>query len=525
MSIPFKRLGEVGFIGDVLPHELPPNAWTAGQNIRFTDGYVERMTGHIPTYGTPTTAPNWLLPVPAPIDYYWLYASTTAVHVVDSARVHTDITRLAGPYTGNLDINWNGGLLNGIPVINNGVDDPQMWLPTEPSTKLQALTAWPANTKAKVIRAFKSYLFALDLQESGNLFPHKVRWSHAAAAGAVPSSWDVSDPTVDAGQATLPDTGGYVLDALPLRDSNAVYKEDQIWSFQYVGGAKVFNPVRVANEIGMLTRDCAAQFYARGLKHAVFGADDLVVHDGNSVESIADRRVRKWLFNQLSGENYQRCFVVPNYYSREIWFCFVPLSLVLPWSLQSGSFGMVREMPSIRFAASGIVNDDAGAISWDSDSDPWEGDTSAWDERIYGQVIRKVLFGVPSGPSIQYADQGNQFTGVNYTSYIERVGIPFARTDDEGNPEADVNVRKLCTELQPRFEASPGTVIDIYVGAHEDVNEGVTWQGPFPFTVGVDKKINPFVVGRYLAVKFQSAANATWKLHEYALEVKAVGKY
>lgn len=530
MSIPFKRLGDVGFIGDVLAHEIPPNAWSAGQNVRFTDGYVERMPGHSAVYGTPGTAPNWLLPVPATPDYLWLYASQTAVFCVDSSRAHTNITRALGAYTGNLDVNWNGGLLNGIPVINNGVDDPQVWNPPSPATDLILLPNWPANTKAKVIRPFKSYLFALDLEESGNRFPHKVRWSHAAAAGGVPSSWDVTNPAVDAGQATLPDTSGYVLDCLPLRDTNAVYKEDQIWSFQYVGGAKVFHPVRIAGEVGMLTRDCAAAFYERGLKHAVFGTDDLVVHDGNSVVSIADKLTRKWLFNQISSDNYERCFVVPNFNAREIWFCFVPqgqtlVTMVLPWSFKTGGFGMPREIPSIRFAASGIVNDSVAGISWDTDPETWESDSSTWDDRIYGQVIRKILFGIPGGPSLQYVDQGNQFNGVNYTSYVERTGIPYARVDKNGTPEADVKVRKLCTELQPRFEAPLGTQIDIYVGAHEDVNAGVTWQGPFPFIVGTHNKVNPMVAGRFLAVKFQSSENVWWKLHEYAMEVKAVGKY
>lgn len=530
MSIPIKKLGDVGFIGDVLAHEIPPNAWSNGQNVRFMDGYVERQLGHSPVYGTPSGTPNWLLPVPGLTDYLWFYASTTAAFCVDSARVHTDITRLFGPYTGNLDVNWNGGLLNGIPVVNNGVDDPQMWNPPVAATKLIKLSNWPASTSARVIRPYKSFLFALDTTEAGNRFQHKARWSSQANAGSVPGSWDVTDATVDTGQATLPDTGGFILDALALRDTNVVYKENEVWGFQHVGGAQVFRPYRINSEGGMLTRDCAAAFYAGGLKHAVFGPDDLYIHDGTSCVSIADKRTRKWLFTQLDTANYKRCFVVANYNARQIWFCFVPTgqtlnTMALPWNWQTGVFGLPRELPAIRFAAAGLVNDTVAGISWDSDSGTWDTDSSAWDERLFGAAQRKLILGLPTGPSLQFADTTQQFNSVNFTSYIERVGIPYARVDKNGEPQADVNVRKLFTELWPRFEAPAGTHIDIYCGAHEDVNEGVTWQGPFDFIVGTHKKVDPCISGRFLAVKFQSAGNAPWKLHEYAMTVREVGKY
>jgi hypothetical protein len=531
MSIPIKNLGAVGYLKDVLPHQLPPNAWSEGQNVRFVDGYVERMSGHTSVYGTPTVVPNWLLPVPGLTDYYWIYASLAKVYMVDSARTHTEITRAAGgDYGGNLDVNWNGGLLNGIPVLNNGVDDPQFLNPPTPASDLALLTNWPANTKVRVLRPFKQYLFGMDWTESGTRFQHKVRWSNQAAAGAVPSSWDVTSSTVDTGQATLPDSGGFALDSLPLRDVNIVYKENEIWGFQYVGGAQVFRPYRIVSEAGMLTRDCAVTFYNKGLRHAVFGGDDLLIHDGNTAESIADRKLRRWLYSQISTSNFERCFAAPNYPMSEVWFCFVQegqthANLALPWNWRTGVFGTPRQLPNIRYATAGLINDGVAGTSWDSDSGSWDSDTSAWDERLYGSASKKLLMGVPTGPTLQFVDQGNQFAGTNFTAYIERVGIPYARVDRNGDPESDVNVKKLMTELWPRFEASPGTVVEIYVGSHEEVNQGVNWAGPFNFIVGTHQKINPMVQGRFLAVKFQSTANAQWKLHEYAMTVVETGRY
>jgi hypothetical protein len=530
VSIPIKNLGAIGYVADVLAHETPPNAWSNGRNVRFVDGYVERQPGHTPVYGTPSVVPNWLLPVPGLTDYHWIYASTTAVYMVNSAQVHTNITRALGAYTGDLNNNWNGGLLNGIPVINNGVDDPQMLTPPAPASDLILLTAWPANTKVKCLRPFKQFLFGMDWTESGVRYQHKVRWSNQAAAGAVPSSWDVTDPTVDTGQATLPDSGGFVLDSLPLRDVNIVYKENEVWGFQHIGGAQIFRPYRIIGEAGMLTRDCATSFYAQGLRHAVFGSDDLFIHDGNTAQSIADRRTRRWLFNQISSSNFNRCFTVANYEAQQIWFCFVPegqtlATMALPWNWKTGTFSLPRELPGVRYISAGLINDTAVGVSWDSDVGAWDADIQVWDERLYGSAARKMLMGVPTGPTLQYLDQGNLFNGSMYNSYVERTGIPYARVDRNGEPQSDVNSRKLMTELWPRFEAAVGTQINISVGSHEDPNAGVTWKGPFPFIVGQHQKINPLVAGRFLAVKFESTANAAWKLHEYAFDVKEVGRY
>lgn len=529
MSIPIKDLGAIGLIKDMLAHQLPPNAWSDGKNIRFVDGYVERMPGNTPIYGTPGTTPNWLLPVPGLTDYYWVYCSLTKAYMVDSAQVHTDVTRLLGNYTGNLDINWNGGLINGIPVINNGVDDPQMQNPGTPATKFIKLTAWPASTTVRCMRPFKQYLFGMDWTESGTRYQHKVRWSSQAAAGAVPATWDITDATQDAGQATLPDSGGFALDSLPLRDVNIVYKENEVWGFQYVGGAQVFRGYRIVGQAGMLTRDCAVPFYSGGLKHAVLGNDDLFVHDGNTAQSIADSRLRKWFFAQISAANFERCFVVANYPAKQIWFCIVPegqslATLALPWNWKTGTFSPLRELTGIRYAAAGLVNDAVTGISWDSDSGVWNADTTIWDERAYGQPAQKLILPYQT-PSLQYADQGQQFAGSAYTSTIERIGLPFSKVDKQGLPEADVNTRKLMTELWPRFEAPAGTSIDIYCGAQEEVNDPVTWKGPFTFIVGQHKKINPLVSGRFLAVRFSSSANAGWKLHEYAYDVNIVGRY
>jgi hypothetical protein len=532
VRIPFDNLGKIGLVGDVLPHELAPEAWTNGKNVRMLDGIAQKMLGHVATYGTPGVAPYWLLPVPTTAEYRWLYASLTKVYTVDSAGTHTDITRTSGgDYAATLDTSWTGGLLNGIPVINNGVDVPQMWNSPVPATKLVALSNWNANWIAKSLRPYRSYLFAMDVTETGTRYPHKVRWSHPALPGAVPASWDETDTTKDAGQVTLSDTGGFVLDSLPLRNTNVVYKEDQIWGFQFVGGNKIFEPVRILSEVGAMSRECAVPFFSRGvLMHAVFGADDLLVHDGNSARSIANKKVKRWLFNQIDPGNFERCFVVANYAMNEVWFCFPSTSeslanWALPWSWVDDSFGLPRELPSVRHIASGLNSYTDVSDVWDSDSATWDSDSTLWDERAYGAAARRLIMGVPSGPTLQYVDQTNQFAGSNMTVQLERTGLAFSKQARDGTLKADLKVRKLVRELWPRIEGTGGGVVNIYVGAQEEVNSAITWAGPFPFTIGTSQKINPWISGRFIAVRFESNSDISWKLHGYELELEPLGVY
>ena len=44
--VPINNLAAIGLVMDTPPHELPPNAWTGGKNIRFLDGSVQKSRGH-----------------------------------------------------------------------------------------------------------------------------------------------------------------------------------------------------------------------------------------------------------------------------------------------------------------------------------------------------------------------------------------------------------------------------------------------------------------------------------------------
>lgn len=525
----FTNMGRFGIIKDRPAQELPFEAWSDGNNVRFYENCVQRLLGH-ETVWTPTVDPWWLLPIRTEAQLFWLYANSTAVYVSDQSGTQTDITRAAGgPYAANFQIGWNGGVLNGIPVVNNGVDVPQMWTPPTAGTDLQALTGWDANYRCRVIRPLRNFLVALDITKSGTRYPLNVLWSHSALPGAVPSSWDTTDATLDAGEQAIAETAGFVLDMVPLKDVGIVYKEDATWIMQFVGGNSVFKLTRLRKFGGLFTRHCARPFDLNGEKHFVVTQDDVIVHDGQISGSVIDARLRRWLFNQIDLTNYQRLHVAHNPSKKEMMVC-IPASAgqctrAALWNYYEDRWS-IRDLPSVNFVETGLVAPVGVSGVWDSDTETWDSDSSAWDESMFLPTSERMLFGIPgSSRVLSAADNSNQFNGVNFNAYVERTGLAIVGQDRQGNPIYDTESHKLCTEIWPRVEAPVGSQMLISVAKQDEPNDPITWVGPFTFTVGTDKKVNPMVGGKLLGVKFEFNGNAFFKLFGFDMELQITGRY
>src|SRR5574343_261163 len=193
---PLHDIGKFGLISDIKGHELPPEALYDGRNIRMQDNYVTNFQSYREVGGTKLHSTKKLFYVPFAGEKYWLYANETDVGVwKTSANTHHALTRASGDYTMTSNDQWNGFWLNGVWIMNNGVDKPQFWADGNVATKLADLTNWPATWKAKVLRGYKNFALAMDITKSSTRYKSLISWSHPADPGAVPSSWDITDPT------------------------------------------------------------------------------------------------------------------------------------------------------------------------------------------------------------------------------------------------------------------------------------------------------------------------------------------
>ena len=129
--VPVKQVGQFGVNRDLSTSELPINAWTDCQNIRFLDGSAYQFYGHGEIYAGTAVEPYHVLPVTVGGVKYWLYAGANKIYQVGAPGgviTHTNITR----QTASVDVDytatrnkWTSTVLGGIPILNNGVDAPQ----------------------------------------------------------------------------------------------------------------------------------------------------------------------------------------------------------------------------------------------------------------------------------------------------------------------------------------------------------------------------------------------------------------
>jgi len=530
--IPIDNVGSAGVNKERQPHELPPEVWSDSRNIRFANGAAKKFLGEQDLLTNSTIIPWKMFPVRTGNINYWVYFSDAKARAfVGRGAADADITRTASDYNANPEVAlWNGGVMNGVPVFNNGIDAPQLWDGVSLGSPLVDLPNLPTNYTARVVRPFKNFLVALDINKGGPAFPHLVLWSHSADPGTVPTSWDVADPTTDAGEVPLDDDGDFFIDMKRLGEVNVIYKERATWGMREVQSSAIFRFYKILEESGLLAQDCAANF--KGRQFAVTD-DDIIIHDGTpNAVSVIDKSVRRWLFSQIDTSYFGRSVVVPRYDEKEMWFCFPEngssyLTLALVWSWIDGSIAF-RELPadcrSIQAGPLGLATEDdtwdsGPALDWDEEN------LVVWDPRTLNTFRDAILIGRETAPQIVETGQTYQFQTTNYRSYLERTGLAIVRQGRDGQPRVDMERIKFLKAIHPRIVAAKGTVIDVYAGFQMNPNDDIYWDGPHRFEVGVDDKVDVYGSARLIGVRFEETKDVAWDLQGYSLELEAGGVY
>jgi hypothetical protein len=394
--------------------------------------------------------------------------------------------------------------------------------------KLADLPNWPANAVARIIRPFKNFLIALDYTNGASArFPHRVKWSHSADPGTIPTSWDETDPTLDAGEFDLTDVArGFIIDGKQLGDIFVIYKQASIWAMQFIGGAFIFRSVGLVGEIGAFSKHCITEVGAQGLpRHFVFTGDDIVLFDGRMAESVLSKRNRKWLLDNLSSTKLNRAFCQTNFSARQCWFCFPTegfdwpnMAVVWNWDENTITFKEIKEASYI--AVGDITEDSAAALTWDTDSEAWDTDLTKWDSSVASPNILRLFQNAPVQDKLFAADNGDTFDGTPINSFLERTGLAIAGKDRLGQPKVDYQVNKFVSRLWPRVTGGP---IAVRVGVQEDTQSTVMWLPTQTFDPTVQDYLDFETSGRLVAVRFEGIGNNPWELHGYDIDVEPTG--
>jgi hypothetical protein len=513
----------MGLMRDIPAHQLPPEAWNIAEGVRFRNGRVMRRLGWSQAFGTPTVAPHFVIGLlDANRDAWWVYTSLTKAYVYRSGT-HSNITRQTASvdvdYTASKTEDWGGTILGGVPILNNGSDVPQYWSTFSASQRLQDLTNWPSTLRAKRVVAFGPFLFALNCTKSGSTFPHMAKWSHPAAPGALPTSWDETDPTKDTGEYDLPSTGsGGILAGLALHDQLYIYKEGTVWRARYIGGRAVFAFVGFLHTAGIIApRAVCLTPDATG--HVFVTADDIIYHNGQQPQSIATSRIRDYFFSTLNPEAKNTIFCFPHRAAKEVWICYPSNASLQPdqaliWQMDLNVWSSIPI--NFRHANMGAV-ESAVLEDWDTGTETWDADTSVWNSLLADAIVVAAT----NASKLGLLEAGYKRLDVDSTVSLQRKGLSLLGKDRDGNPIVDFKQLKLFTRVW--FTATGKFEVRLGV---QDIPDGVvTWTSWQTFDATTDIYLDFIQSGRAIAVEFRQFADEPFAIDAYKVEVRKLGTF
>ena len=415
--VPIENIGSIGIVTDIPPYQLPPNAWSGGNNVRVRDNGIKKCAGFLEIFASCPIPPYHIFPLVDTTSVYWMALGLEKAYVFkNDGGAWTDITRTASDYNATAAEGWTHTVLGGVPVITNFKDPPQFWALTSgkynTSTKLAALTNWrgpggatAATSYAKSVMGFKSFLLALNINNAGGSvqYANMIKWSGAASAHSPPATWNETTTTDDAGEQELADTPGDIVDGLQMGESFIVYKESSTYIINFIGTPFIFSFKLLSPTVGLLAKNCVSEFEGG---HFFMGKSDFYHNNGQSIQPLLPNRLKREVFDNLSGDNFSRSFTVADYNRKEMLACYPTANNPFPdkaliWNWSSNTF-TIRDIPYLSYTAFGNTAVSTDTDRWDDFTTPvgtttntWDVTTRDWGERTFDKGASKVVFITP----------------------------------------------------------------------------------------------------------------------------------
>ena len=380
------------------------------------------------------------------------------------------------------------------------------------------LPDWPVLDTAGAMRPFREFLIAMDINVAGTRFNDLLRWSDAAPPGNVPQSWTTGVQS-QAGELSVSFNPGELVDGAQLLDRFYVYKTTSVFVMTLVGGIFIFNNRPVFSTFGALARGCIAEWRAQ---HIVLTDGDLVIHDGTNVRSIANERLRREIFDNMSGDFFDNTYLAISGRFDVLFICrprgterFPSEAITL--DLNDLSFGHQSLVSTgSPHMLDGLVDTTQSVEpTWDTKTTTWDTDATRWGESAFSRVENEVIIADFTGLKLQQLGLTEDQDGTPIDAIAERVGISLGRPD----------VRKFVRRIWPRFYGGAGNTVFVQVGAHDNPNSEPVYSPEQAFTIDVDRFLSVDVSGFYLAYRFRSDTGIAWRLPNFDVEFELMGRY
>jgi hypothetical protein len=366
---------------------------------------------------------------------------------------------------------WTGGSFQGVVLANHPNIGLFYWAGSAKLRKPEV-----KSYVAMVARPFKNYIVQLFPTMEGTTYRHRVLWSSATEAGAMPSSF-VAAATNDAGFQDLADSEGVMVDCLPLGDVNILYTEDARYAMRHIGGDSVFSFTKLPGADGLFACSCVVN---TPVGHVFLTGDlDVKVHSGSEARSVADGRVRDYLksVSGASPSSKGQAFLAANPAKSEVWVCTTSTGTgcdkVLIWNWTSDTWTSLDVSANpLTCGASGLFPRRTGVNALDT-------------------------IQVGSGTNLAVPGTSGLLLGSAITGTLERTGMDFGDRD-------------TFTAIQRsrwNIDGTAANTASIYHGSSKTADGSVTYASPATYTIGTTDYANArATAGRFGAVKLTTTA-------------------
>jgi len=569
-QVKVRNVDAVGIISDILPQDVPPNGFDSGVNVRFADGKVSRANvfrtyhTYVPPEGSSTVSPVVHLAnlqLASQGDNLFAVHANMKIEQVDGP-VEIDVSPPFAPTSEILEVPVTSTVLGDVLYVNR-----QDQLPVYKSnviTDFTVLPAWNTQWRTRVLRAYKDFLIAFNVEKNGIEYPTLVKWSDVVLAGAPPTSWDETSTTNSAGETVLSEINGPILDALPLRNAMMIYSSDEVWQMDYVGGDFIFSFRRAFKGGGIINTNCVVDVQGT---HFVFGENDIYTHDGNTMQSVADGRVKDFIFSALNKDLKQFCFAFYSARYQEVYFCYpsgdplVQYGNKLPYCNRAAVFNIKTntwsfiDMPNALAATLTTVSGSAG-LSWNGASTEgllWSTIGGSWydlrDASDRHTVIASNAFTTDYGTGT-FVNYGTSIEAFDRPSRGSQVTLPlspkcqplksivqsrYMPMDADGS---NIGTVKQFRSLWPIARVSTDTgALKFSFGSTMTPNGGIQWDEvilddkpfyeydlPPDFSGYNDYKIDTRISGRYLSYKVEVENGEDFEFGGFDVDYISLGR-
>ncbi len=337
-----------------------------------------------------------------------------------------------------------------------------------------------------------------------------------AAYNLPPLSWDPGDPTKSAGENVVNEMNHEIVDGLTLRDRFVIYCSGSVWQMTYVGGNALYDFRKLYDEVGVIAPNCVVQI---GGLHYVFDRNDIYVHDGaGAPKSIADQKVKKFIFDALDYSKINLCFVTHDVRLTEIRFAYPSNDGLVGFANpQTGCnrqavFNYSNGTWSFYDAPNVVGSCKAALISgatWDTDAlITYDEIGGAWNTSD-GDEDRHIIMASRSDTDMGLT--ASRIYGVDLVSggrlplpvhpetvkpaFLERIGIDLDATGK--------NLTQYCNlqAIWPQMSVDIPTDAYWQFGASDNVNAQPLWSAEVPFDPETENRIDINEAGKYLGYR------------------------